>query len=158
MAGEGGERLPLAVAAVNLSYNLNLGVLVRSAEAAGARHVMVVGNDAHHRGAAMGADAWVEVLVFPTHEAMTAEARGLGYQIVAVQQSPGAERFDEADYPPRPCIVLGSEGPGLPPWLCAAADLVVEIPLRGAIDSLNVASAGAIVLWACLSRRGWLGP
>jgi tRNA(Leu) C34 or U34 (ribose-2'-O)-methylase TrmL len=149
-------RLPVAIAAFNLSYNLNLGVLIRSAEAAGAREVLIVGKDFYHRLAAMGADKWVDVHFFATAEAMVAHARQRGYQLVAVQQSPTAERFDRADYPPRPCLVVGSEGPGLSPLLCAQADLVVEIPQRGEIDSLNVATAATLVLWACLSRRGWL--
>jgi tRNA G18 (ribose-2'-O)-methylase SpoU len=149
-------RLPLALAAISFSYNLNLGVLIRSAEAAGASEVLLVGRDFFHRAAAMGAERWLELRSFETSAEMVAHARARGYQLVAVQQSPGAERFDRADYPPRPCIVLGSEGPGLPPELCAQADLVVEIPQRGEIDSLNVSAAASIVLWACLSRRGWL--
>lgn len=149
-------RLPIALATFNLSYNLNLGVLIRSAEAAGVSEVLVTGRDFYHRLAAMGADRWLEISFFETHAAMVAHARARGYQLVAVQQCPGAERFDRADYPPRPCLVLGSEGPGLPPDLIAQADLVVEIPQRGEIDSLNVATAASIVLWACLSRRGWL--
>jgi tRNA G18 (ribose-2'-O)-methylase SpoU len=150
------ERLPLALAAVSFSYNLNLGVLIRSAEAAGAAEVLLVGRDFFHRAAAMGADRWLELRTFETTGEMVAHARARGYQLVAVQQSPGAERFDRADYPPRPCLMLGSEGPGLPPELCAQADLVVEIPQRGEIDSLNVTAAAAIVLWACLARRGWV--
>lgn len=150
------DRLPLALAAVSFSYNLNLGVLIRSAEAAGAAEVLLVGRDFYHRAAAMGADGWLELHRFETGAEMVAHARARGYQLVAVQQSPGAERFDRADYPPRPCLMLGSEGPGLPPRLCAEADLVVEIPQRGEIDSLNVTAAASIVLWACLGRRGWI--
>jgi tRNA G18 (ribose-2'-O)-methylase SpoU len=135
---------------------VNLGVLIRSAEAAGAREFLIVGRDFHHRSAAMGADRWLVPKVYATFEEMTAHARQGGYQLVAVQQSPGAERFDQAAYPPRPCLMLGSEGHGLPPALCAEADLIVEIPILGRIDSLNVASAGAIVLWATLSSLGWV--
>lgn len=104
----------------------------------------------------MGADRWLDLLFFDDMEALLLHARSHGYQLVAVQQSPGAERFDRADYPPRPCLLLGSEGPGLDPDLCARADLVVEIPLRGDIDSLNVGCAATLVLWACLARRGWI--
>ncbi len=150
------DRLPLAVGTVNLSYNLNLGVLVRAAEAAGAREVLVAGRDFYHRIAAMGTDRHVDVRFFDSTEALVDHTRSSGYQLVAVQQSPGAERFDLADYPPRPCLLLGSEGPGLPPELCARADMVVEIPQRGQIDSLNVSCAASLVLWACLARRGWL--
>ncbi len=149
-------RLPLAVATTNLSYNLNLGVLIRSAEAAGAAEVLIAGRDYSHRVAAMGADRWVDLRFFDTMESLLDHARSRGYQIVAVQQSPGAERFDRADYPPRPCLLLGSEGPGLAPELCARSDLVVEIPQRGEIDSLNLGCAATLVLWACLIRRGWL--
>ncbi len=149
-------RLPLAVAAFNLSYNLNLGVLLRSAEAAGVSDVFLVGSDYYHRAAAMGADRWVTIRVFRTWPEMVAHARAVGYQLVALQQSPGAERYDRADYPPRPCLIVGSEGQGLPPALVARADLVVEIPQRGEIDSINVAAAATVVLWACLAQRGWL--
>lgn len=148
--------VPLAVAVVNHSYNLNLGVLVRSIEAAGARELFIVGRDFHHRVAAMGADRWVPIRVFDTASMLVGEARSLGYQLVAVQQAPGSVRFDQADYPPRPCLMLGAEGPGLLHELCAQADLLVEIPQRGVIDSLNVATAGTLVLWACLANRGWL--
>lgn len=150
------SRLPLAIATVNLSYNLNLGVLIRSAEAAGVREVLVAGRDFYHRLAAMGADRWLDLSFHETSAAMAAHARARGYQLVAVQQCPGAERFDKADYPPRPCLMLGSEGPGLSPEILSQADLVVEIPQRGEIDSINVATAASIVLWACLSQRGWI--
>ncbi len=150
------ERLPLALATVNLSYNLNLGVLIRSAEAAGASEVLIAGREYFHRGAAMGADKWVDIKAFETWPALVDYARDQAYQLVAVQQTPQAVPFDAADYPPRPCLVVGAEGQGLPPGLCAAADLVVHIPQRGEIDSINVASAAAVVLWTCLSHRGWI--
>ena len=149
-------RLPLALAAINLSYNLNIGVLIRSAEAAGAREVIVVGHDAYHRLAAMGADRWVELTALPTPAALVVYARERRYQLVVLQQAPGAERFDRADYPPSPCLVVGSEGQGVPPELCAEADLLVEVPQRGEIDSINVASAAAVVTWACLVHHGWI--
>lgn len=154
--GPSTEALPLAVGTVNLSYNLNLGVLIRAAEAAGASEVLVAGRDFYHRVAAMGTDRYLDIRFLDSTEALVEHARAKGYQLVAVQQSPGAERFDRANYPPRPCLLLGSEGPGLPPELCARADMVVEIPQRGQIDSLNVACAATLVLWACLAARGWI--
>ena len=74
------------------------------------------------------------------------QIRKAGYQIVAVQQTPDSQPYHLAHYPPRPVFVLGSEDSGLPDVLREAADLVVEIPLYGLIDSLNVATAATCVM------------
>ena len=47
-----------------------------------------------------------------------------------------------------PLIVVGNEGDGLPPSLIAAADLQLQIPIYGEIDSLNVATASAVAMYA----------
>jgi tRNA G18 (ribose-2'-O)-methylase SpoU len=49
--------------------------------------------------------------------------------------------------------VLGAEGDGLSRQAIASADVVVRIPMSGGVDSLNVAAASAVALWA-LVRRG----
>ena len=53
-----------------------------------------------------------------------------------------------ADPPSRLALVLGTEGDGLSASALAAADLTVRIPMRGGVDSLNVAAAAAVALWA----------
>lgn len=53
-----------------------------------------------------------------------------------------------ADRPEKVALVLGTEGDGLSRTALAAADAVVTIPMRGGVDSLNVASAAAVALWA----------
>jgi tRNA G18 (ribose-2'-O)-methylase SpoU len=45
-------------------------------------------------------------------------------------------------------LLLGAEGDGLSRGALRAADTVVTIPMAGDVDSLNVASAGAVALWA----------
>ncbi|HZU92400.1 MAG TPA: TrmH family RNA methyltransferase, partial [Microbacterium sp.] len=51
----------------------------------------------------------------------------------------------------RVALMMGSEGDGLSAAALASADAVVTIPMTGGVDSLNVASAAAVALWA-LSR------
>ena len=53
-----------------------------------------------------------------------------------------------ADRPERVALVLGTEGDGLSRRAQEAADTVVTIPMAGGVDSLNVASAAAVALWA----------
>ncbi|AKU16847.1 TrmH family RNA methyltransferase [Luteipulveratus mongoliensis] len=54
----------------------------------------------------------------------------------------------ETQPPDRLALVLGAEGDGLRPRTVAACDLVVRIPMAGGVDSLNVAAASAVAMWA----------
>lgn len=56
--------------------------------------------------------------------------------------------------PDRLVVMVGSEGEGLPPGLCAAADEEVTIPIDPAVDSLGVAAATPVLLYALAGMRG----
>jgi len=147
----------VALAAVNLAMSTNLGVLLRSAEAAGVGEVFIGGDPRYHPGAARGADRHVLLSWLREPAELLDLADSRGYGLVAVQQSPAASRYDLASYPPHPLFVLGAEAAGLPRELLLACDQVVEIPIVGQIDSLNVATAGTIVLFDWLRRQGFPG-
>ena len=119
--------------------------------------VFVVGDPRYHPGAARGADRHVALCWLREPAELLDLADSRGYGLVAVQQSPAASRYDLASYPPHPLFVLGAEAAGLPRELLLACDQVVEIPIVGQIDSLNVATAGTIVLFDWLRRQGFPG-
>lgn len=76
--------------------------------------------------------------------------RESGFTIAALALSPGSKdlgSFAETA-PDRLAIVLGSEGDGLSAAVIADADVVIGIPMAGGVDSLNVAAASAVALWA----------
>ncbi|MEE9277651.1 MAG: TrmH family RNA methyltransferase [Dehalococcoidia bacterium] len=137
-----------AVAAFNFSYGVNLGVLIRSAEAAGAEAVWIVGRDFYYRPSTKGSDWWLPVEVIESPAACIERARREGYQIVALQQGVEAQPVSAAAWPEHPLIVVGNEGDGLPQAFLDAADLQVEIPVYGRIDSLNVAMAASVAMYA----------
>ncbi len=141
------QRPHAALALCHTRFDVNLGVAVRSAEAAGLREVFLVGRDDLFRSPARGTDLLVPLRHAPDAAALVRMAREGDYQIVAVQQTPRSVPYHQADYPPRPLFVLGTEDDGLPAGLRLAADLVVEIPLWGVIDSLNVAAAATCVMF-----------
>lgn len=143
-----------AVAAFNFSYGVNLGSLIRSAEAAGAEAVWIVGRDFYYRPSTKGTDWWLPVEVLVTPGECVARAAAEGYQIVALQQGGAAQPVWSADWPERPLIVAGNEGDGLPPALLEAAALQIELPVYGQIDSLNVAVAASVAMYAWLGWRG----
>ena len=141
-----------AVAAFNFSYGVNLGTLVRSAEAAGAEAVWIIGRDFYYRPSTKGSDWWLPVVTMESPAECLERAAREGFDIVALQQGPQAQPVWEADWPARPLIVAGNEGDGLPKRFIDAAALQLELPLFGNIDSLNVAVATSVAMFAF---RGW---
>jgi tRNA G18 (ribose-2'-O)-methylase SpoU len=75
---------------------------------------------------------------------------GAGLHLAALALADGAVALDEfaAARPPQVALLMGAEGDGLSRRALAAADTVVTIPMAGGVDSLNVASAAAVALWA----------
>lgn len=73
-----------------------------------------------------------------------------GFTIAALALSDDATTLDQfaASRPPRVAIAMGAEGDGLSAEALATADTVVTIPMSGGVDSLNVAAATSVTLWA----------
>lgn len=146
-------RVDAALALCHTRFDVNLGVAVRSAEAAGLACVYLVGRGEMLRSPARGTENVVPVTPLPDAAALVRRARETGRQLVAVQQTPVSVPYHRAVYPPRPLFVLGAEDEGVPTALRHAADLLVEIPQWGVIDSLNVAAAATCVLFHWRAHR-----
>jgi len=84
------------------------------------------------------------------------ELKDNGFTVAAFALGDGAIDLDElaADQPDRLALVFGTEGDGLSRLAVKGADLVVKIPMAGGVDSLNVASASAVAIWALRPPRG----
>jgi tRNA G18 (ribose-2'-O)-methylase SpoU len=76
--------------------------------------------------------------------------RDAGLHLAALALAEGAVPLDEfaAARPDRVALLMGTEGDGLSRRALAVADTVVTIPMAGGVDSLNVAAAAAVSLWA----------
>ncbi len=87
------------------------------------------------------ADAWPDAL----HD-----LRSAGFSTLALTPAADAEPLGQVmgELPSRVALVLGAEGPGLSPGALAAVDRRVRIPMTPGVDSVNVATAAAIVLAA----------
>jgi tRNA G18 (ribose-2'-O)-methylase SpoU len=94
---------------------------------------------------------WTRIGPWPQSVATLKE---LGFTVAAMALRDDAVPLDElaADPPDRLALVLGTEGDGLAPVTVAAADLAVRIPMRAGVDSLNVAAATAVAVWALRVR------
>lgn len=74
--------------------------------------------------------------------------RAHGFEVAALALTPDAVSLDEYDAPDRTALILGTEGDGITQRTLARSDVHVRIPMAGGVDSLNVAAAAAVALWA----------
>lgn len=135
----------------------NLGALLRTADAAGVDGVLVTGpgTDLANPNVVRASLGSVFALPVAVADAATARSwlRTLHVRVVAATPSAAASHW-RADYRGAVAIVVGAENVGLPPAWLEAAHQRVRIPMRGrAADSLNVAVAGAVLLYEALRQR-----
>ncbi len=135
----------------------NLGTVLRSAEAAGVHGVVFpTARQAPLSPAAVKASAGAteHLLLCPVDDLAGAltDLHTRGLRIVGTEaDAPLTAR--QADLRGPLAIVIGSEGHGLAPAVRRRCDLMVRIPMRGAIGSLNAAVAGSILLFEALGQR-----
>lgn len=133
----------------------NVGAIFRSAAALGAAAVLVsprCADPLYRRSVrvSMGAVFGVPWTRMPDWPSGLDELHSAGFTVAALALSFDAVDLDEwaATAPARVALVLGSEGDGLSREAISGADVVVRIPMSADIDSLNVAAASAVALWA----------
>ncbi|KAB2864437.1 MAG: 23S rRNA (guanosine(2251)-2'-O)-methyltransferase RlmB [Anaerolineae bacterium] len=77
--------------------------------------------------------------------------------LVGLDIGPNVKPLDKVDLDMSLGLVLGSEGEGLRRLVRETCDLLVTLPMRGAVESLNVATVGAVAVYAAWQARGWQG-
>ena len=144
--------LVVVVEAVRRRHNTS--AILRSAEAFGVHEVhLVTGDFRPSKGAARGAERWLELHRHATTtEALTA-LKARGFQVWLADPAPG--HLDPMAVPvDRPIAVLfGSELNGVSDEARGLADGVLAVPMLGLTESLNVSAAAAVVIYALAERR-----
>jgi tRNA G18 (ribose-2'-O)-methylase SpoU len=143
---------PIAIAAWEISKEYNVGSLVRTAHAAAVSEVMLIGEREWNVEAARTAEDFTTVVRLDSGEELLARVNDRGWSLVAVELHHRAVSLFEAEYPERPCFLLGAELGGIPEQLLDACETIVQIPQWGLVPSLNLAVAGSIVLYDYLSK------
>ncbi|MCW2687137.1 MAG: methyltransferase [Mycobacterium sp.] len=142
----------LVAVAVEISEPGNAGTLIRVAHALGADAVILAGNsvDAYNGKclrASAGSIFGLPVVEAPDATALIASLHTAGLQVLATTVD-GKAKLNEADLTSPTAWLFGPEAHGLPAELAQRADSRVHIPMRGDAESLNVAAAAAICLYA----------
>jgi 23S rRNA (guanosine2251-2'-O)-methyltransferase len=136
----------------------NLGAVCRSAEAAGAAGVVIPARrsaavTAAACKASAGAVEHLPVARVTNLADWLGRAKDAGAWIYGAEGGAQAP-YTQADLTGMVVLVLGSEGKGLRPRVADACDLLVSIPVRGKVASLNVSAAAAVLLFEAVRQRG----
>lgn len=140
------------VAIENWQHDMNIGSIVRSANAFAAAEVHIIGRRRWNRRGAMVTDRYQHVRHHPDVASFAAWARDAGIPIVAVDNVAGSVPVDRAELPERCVLLFGQEGPGLSPEALAAAEGAVEITQYGSTRSINASAAAAVVMYEWCRR------
>jgi tRNA G18 (ribose-2'-O)-methylase SpoU len=157
------SRHPFHVAIENWQHDLNIGSVVRTANAFNAAAVHVVGRRRWNRRGAMVTDRYLHVHHHPDAAALAAWAAavpradgGTGLPVLGVDNLPGAVPL-ETFVPPRECVLLfGQEGPGLSGEARAVCATVLSIAQYGSTRSINASAAAAIAMHAWIRSHARL--
>jgi tRNA G18 (ribose-2'-O)-methylase SpoU len=147
------RRHPFHVAIENWRHDLNIGTVVRTANAFLAEAVHIVGKKRWNRRGAMVTDRYQHVRHHPGIEDLVTWARAADLPLLAVDNLPGARPLETADLP-RACVLLfGQEGSGLSEEARDAADGVLSIAQFGSTRSINAGVAAGIAMHAWIRQH-----
>ncbi len=147
------RRHPFHVAIENFGHDLNIGTVVRTANAFLAAEVHVVGRRRWNRRGAMVTDRYQHLRHHPDVGALAVHAAREGLPLIAVDNGPGAVPLETADQPERCVLLFGQEGPGLTPEARAAASTTVSIAQFGSTRSINAGVAAGIAMHAWVRQH-----
>jgi len=154
------RRFPFHVAVENWGHDFNIGSVVRSANAFGARAVHIVGRRRWNRRGAMVTDRYQHVHHHPDVEALVAWARGEDLPIVGIDNVPGSLPIEQASLPEACVLVFGEESAGLSAAMQQACETVLHITQYGSTRSINAGAAAAVAMhsWVLEHADGQPGP
>jgi 23S rRNA (guanosine2251-2'-O)-methyltransferase len=157
----GAAGAPLLVVLDGIEDPHNVGAIVRSVDACGAHGVIrqtrrSASLDSAAVKASAGALMHVPVADVVNVARAVEELKGLGVWTVGLAGD-AAQPYDTVDLALPTAIVLGAEGSGLRRLVRERCDLVVSIPMRGHVDSLNVSVAAGVMLFEAMRQRRQAG-
>ena len=159
LARRTGKRVPFLVLVDGVTDPGNLGAILRSADGAGVTGVVLPRHRAVHitptaAKAAAGAIEHVPIAIVSGLASAVERLRKAGIWVVGLDDAADHTLFELTDTATEPiALVLGAEGTGLSRLVRERCDLVVSIPMRGRLASLNVSAAAALACYEVARRR-----
>ncbi|KQQ06444.1 MULTISPECIES: TrmH family RNA methyltransferase [unclassified Rathayibacter] len=146
-------RHPFHVAIENWQHDMNIGSIVRSANAFGAESVHIVGRRRWNKRGAMVTDRYQHVQHHETVADLAQWAAAAAVPVIAIDNVPGCAPLETYALPERCVLLFGQEGPGLSPEALAASAAILEISQFGSTRSINASAAAAVTMHAWILQH-----
>lgn len=147
------KRVPLHVAIENWQHDMNIGTIVRNANAFNVGAVHIIGKKHWNRRGAMVTDRYLSIYHHPTVKEFADAMRAENRQVIAVDNLPGAVPLTGTVLPQHTVLVFGGEGPGISDEMVAASEKMVMIEQFGSTRSVNVGVAAGIVMYQWMQQN-----
>ncbi|TYC98458.1 RNA methyltransferase [Arthrobacter echini] len=143
------------VAIENWQHDLNIGSVVRTANAFLAKEVHIIGRRRWNRRGAMVTDRYQHVRHHPDVADFVAWADAEGLAVIGIDNFPDSVPLETYELPERCVLVFGQEGPGLTPEVHEAAEATLSIAQFGSTRSINASAAAAIAMHGWVRRHAF---
>jgi tRNA G18 (ribose-2'-O)-methylase SpoU len=151
------RRHPLHVAIENFGHDMNIGTVVRTANAFAVAAVHIVGRKRWNRRGAMVTDRYQHLEHHPDVASVTTFAAASGLSVVAVDNLPGSVPIETTTLPRQCLLLFGQESTGLTDAARANAALTVSIAQFGSTRSINAGVAAGIAMHTWIRQHADLG-
>ncbi|WP_166986198.1 RNA methyltransferase [Canibacter zhoujuaniae] len=141
------------VAIENWQHDMNIGSIVRSANAFGADTVHIVGRRRWNKRGAMVTDRYQHVQHHESIAALADWAAAENLPIIAIDNVPGCVPMETFAWPKRCVMLFGQEGPGLTAEAIGVSETVVEITQYGSTRSINASAAAAVSMFSWVNQH-----
>ena len=140
------RRHPLHIAIENFENDMNIGTVVRTANAFAVDTVHIVGRRRWNRRGAMVTDRYQHLMHHDTIADLISWANEQDLQVLAIDNIPGSVPLETATLPERCLLLFGQEGPGVTPEAQDAAVMTLSIAQFGSTRSINAGVAAGIAM------------
>lgn len=142
------SRSKLHIAIENWQHDLNIGSIVRTANAFNVAGVHIVGKRGWNRRGAMVTDRYLHLFHHPTVTDFKTWSIKNQVPIIGIDNVPGCGNLEDAQLPESCVLYFGQEGPGMSEEGLAACTEILGITQLGSTRSMNASAAGAIAMYA----------
>ncbi len=150
-------RHPFHVAIENWQHDMNIGSIVRSANAFAAETVHIIGRKRWNKRGAMVTDRYQHVQYHPDVAHFAAWASTASLPVIAIDNVAGSVIIETFEFPVRCVLLFGQEGPGLSAEALGSASAIVEISQFGSTRSINASAAAAVTMHAWVTQHATFG-
>jgi len=148
------RRIPLEIAIENWQHDLNIGSLVRTANAFNVNLFHIIGNKHWNQHGALMTDKYIDIQHHQTVQDFKSDCISREIPIIGFENVLGSKKIETAKLPQKCVLLFGNEGLGLSAEALKACDEFFEIAQAGSVRSMNASVAGAIAMYAWRIQHG----